>query len=78
MCAMYGCPVDSTADPIEPSSRSFRVTAFQRRLAVIGRLPFTTAVVGAEDISPSSISKWVPISLFPDQRPGNPREKTKN
>jgi hypothetical protein len=32
-----------------------RVTAFQRRLAGIGRLPFTPAVVEAEDISLSSI-----------------------
>src|SRR5277367_2271414 len=56
MCAIYGCPVDITADPIEPSSRSLRVTAFQRRLAGIGRLPFATAVLEAEDISPLSIT----------------------
>src|SRR5271155_1442487 len=56
MCAIYGCPVDNTADPIEPSSRSLRVTAFIQRLAGIGRLPFATAVVEAEGISISSIS----------------------
>src|ERR1700691_1354646 len=31
MCAMYGCPVEASAEPIDPSSRSLRVTAFQRR-----------------------------------------------
>src|SRR5271168_1687867 len=56
MCAIYGCPVDITAEPIEPSSRSLRATAFRRRLAGIGRLPFAKAVVEAEDISLLSIS----------------------
>jgi hypothetical protein len=31
MCAMYGCRVEASAEPIDPSSRSLRVTAFQRR-----------------------------------------------
>jgi hypothetical protein len=35
MCAIYGCPVEASADPIDPSSRSFRVTAFQRRVALL-------------------------------------------
>src|SRR6202000_2757590 len=56
ICAIYGCPVEITAEPIEPSSRSLRVTALRRRLAVMGRRPVATAVVEAEDISLPSIS----------------------
>ena len=38
MCAMYGCEVEAKADPIDPSSRSFRVTARQRLLPAAERL----------------------------------------
>src|SRR5882757_8191666 len=48
MCAIYGCPVEASAEPIDASSRTLRVTAFQRRFALIDRL--TVAVVEAEDI----------------------------
>src|SRR5260370_27293883 len=48
MCAIYGCPVETSAEPIDASSRTLRVTAFQRRFALIGRLAI--AVVEAEGI----------------------------
>ena len=37
MCAMYGCPVEASAEAIDPTSRTLRVTAFQRRCNGIGR-----------------------------------------
>ena len=40
MCAMYGCEVETNAEPIDANSRYLRVTAFQRRFALIE--PVTT------------------------------------
>src|ERR1019366_6330079 len=37
MCAIYGCPVEASAEAIDPNSRNLRVTAFLRRCKVIGR-----------------------------------------
>src|SRR5260370_1408346 len=48
ICAIYGCPVETTAEPMDANSRTLRVTAFQRRFALIGRLP--VVVIEAEDI----------------------------
>lgn len=47
ICAMYGWPVEASALPIETSSRTLRVAAFQRRRALIWRLG---VVVGTEDM----------------------------
>jgi hypothetical protein len=37
MCAMYGWPVESSAEPIEASSRTLREAPINRRFAVIRR-----------------------------------------
>jgi hypothetical protein len=50
MCAIYGCPVEASADPIEASSRTFRVTALQRRFNGIGRGVIWVGVVVVEGI----------------------------
>src|SRR5215469_9562589 len=47
ICAMYGWPVETSALPIEVSSRTLRVAAFQRRRALIWRLG---VVVGTKDM----------------------------
>jgi hypothetical protein len=50
MCAIYGCPVEASADPIEASSRTFRVTAVQRRFNGIERGVIWVGVVVVEGI----------------------------
>jgi hypothetical protein len=37
MCAMYGCAVSTSAEPIDSNSRSLRVAARQRRRIGMGR-----------------------------------------
>src|ERR1017187_7895034 len=72
MCAMYGCPVDASAEPIEPSSRTLRVIAFQRRTNGIGLLPPAGGISEAGfcivllvDISPSITAGRVRICTPP-------------
>src|SRR5579884_3452366 len=51
MCAMYGCAVSNSAQPIEASSRTLRVAAFQRRREGIGRRYSAAALLSATAIS---------------------------
>jgi hypothetical protein len=48
---MYGCDVFASADPIDPSSRSFRDAAINRRRAVMRRGAANGGVNAAEPVA---------------------------
>src|SRR5579859_3332562 len=61
MCAMYGWPVEASAEPIEPSSRSLRVTAFMRRVPLLEGL--TALIVRTAGVSTPVVCEAMPSIL---------------